>query len=38
MELVQEILERQRRIDAEREELKALIHQWMAAREREAGN
>ena len=32
MELVKEILERQRRIDAEREELKVLIRQWLAAR------
>ena len=36
MELVKEILERQRRIDREREELKALVRQWMEARALEA--
>ena len=36
MEIIREILERQRRIDEERQELKALIREWMQARGREA--
>ena len=36
MELVKEILERQQRIDREREELKALVRLWMEAKRLEA--